>query len=270
MTQKQVAGPGEAAAGSLSYLHGPGDTAGHRQGIRSLRSRQGSRFPRFREDLAGQRKRHASGRLMLSTHTQVENPIALARPPSPAPGLNLQHPKLKPLRGRCAGHPRQTPAAQEVPKLPLSQRQRGGRTLHVRGLGSKGPVGMWEDGVRGGARELSSRAEKNQSWDNSCLRPSAKVVQIPHCPESSSAVLHAGLSADRHRDPRFDAMRDEQRSGRARGVTRVPSPSLQESFKRLVSTGGLMGSEGACFSHLETEPSPSQPQLESGGISPEP
>lgn len=67
--QKQVAGQGEAAAGSLSYLHGPGDTAGHQQGIWSLRSWQGSRFPRFREDLAGQRKRHASGRLMLSTHT---------------------------------------------------------------------------------------------------------------------------------------------------------------------------------------------------------
>lgn len=47
-----------------------------------------------------------------------------------------------------------------------------------------------------------------------------------------------------------------------------PSPSLQEPFKRLASTGGLMGSKGACFCHLETEPSPSQPQMESGGISP--
>ena len=49
----------------------------------------------------------------------------------------------------------------------------------------------------------------------------------------------------------------------------VPSPSLQESFKRLVSTAGLTRSKGACFCHWATEPSPSQPQLESGGISPE-
>lgn len=109
-TQKRVAGQGEAAVGSLSYLRGPGDTAGHRQGIWSLRSRQGSRFPRFREDLAGQRKRHASGRLMLSTHTQAEKPTALTRTPSPAPGLNLRHPKLKPLWREVYWPPRQTPS----------------------------------------------------------------------------------------------------------------------------------------------------------------
>lgn len=44
----------------------------------------------------------------------------------------------------------------------------------------------------------------------------------------------------------------------------------QESFKRLVSTGGLVGREGVGFCHWETEPSPSQPQLELEGISPEP
>lgn len=42
----------------------------------------------------------------------------------------------------------------------------------------------------------------------------------------------------------------------------------QESFKRLVSSGGLVGREGVGFCHWETEPSPSQPQLELEGISP--
>lgn len=49
----------------------------------------------------------------------------------------------------------------------------------------------------------------------------------------------------------------------------VPSPSLQEPFKTPASAGGLTGSEGACLCHRETEPTPSQPQLESGGKSPE-
>lgn len=167
-TQKRVAGQGEAAAGSLSYLCGPGDTAGHHQGIRSLRSRQGSRFPRFREDLAGQCERHVSGRLMPSTHTQAEHPTALAQTPSPAPGRNLQHPKLKPLRRMVHRPPPSNThpgwgrhrLPQEMPKLPLSQRQRRGRTLHIGGLGSKGPMGTQENGVHGGTRQLSSQAEK--------------------------------------------------------------------------------------------------------------
>lgn len=58
--QDSAAGCGAGRGGSgvtLSYLRGPGDTAGHRQGSWSLRSRQGSRFPGLREDLAGQRER---------------------------------------------------------------------------------------------------------------------------------------------------------------------------------------------------------------------
>lgn len=216
-TQKGVEGQGEAAAGSLSYLRGPGDTAGHRQGIWSLRSRQGSRFPRFGEDLAGQRERHASGRLMLSARARAEQPPALGRTPSPVPGLNLQHPKLKPLPRTMR---RPTPGStlpswgrhhlpQGMPKLPLRLRQwqRTGRTLHIRGLGSEGPTGTWE--MVCVEKPRSSQAKrKDESWNNSCLLPSAKAVQFPRCPESSSASLHARVSASRRWDPQFNDMQD--------------------------------------------------------------
>lgn len=202
-TQKRVAGQGEAAAGSLSYLRGPGDTAGHHQGIWSLRSRQGSRFPRFREDLAGQRKRHASGRLVLSTRTQAENPMALTQTPSPEPELNLQHPKLKPLQRE----------AYQPPSATLSQAREGTACLtrcpncssvSASSRGEAGPFTSWAARAqrrrgRMACMEVpkSSQAKWQEgSWNNSCLRPSAKVVQIPSCLESSPAVLHAGGSAD--------------------------------------------------------------------------
>lgn len=203
-TQKRVVGQGEAAVGSLSYLRGPGDTAGHRQGIWSLRSRQGSRFPRFREDLAGQRKKHASGRMMPSTHTQAENPTALTRTPSPAPGLNLRHPKPKPLRrevywpplaNTLPGPGKAPPApgdAQTAPQPAAEERQ---DPSHQR-FGQQGPhgdAGGWRAWRCPGALKAE---RKNGACNNSCLHPAAKVVQIPRCPESSSAVLHAGVSAD--------------------------------------------------------------------------
>lgn len=267
-TQKRVVGQGEAAVGSLSYLRGPGDTAGHRQGIWSLRSRQGSRFPRFREDLAGQRKKHASGRLMLSTRTQAENPTALTRTPSPAPGLNLRHPKPKPLRREVYWPPlantlpgqRRHRLPQEMPKLPLSlsQRQRRGRTLHIRGLGSKGPTGTQEDGVRGGAQELSKPSRKMELVTTHVYAQQPKLCKSHVVPSPLQPFFTQGSLLI---DTRIHGSMPRRTS---RGVDGhvglpVPSPSCQESFKRLVSAGGLTGSEGACFCHWETEPSPSQP-----------
>lgn len=156
--QQRAAGQGEAAAGSLSYLRCPGDTAGHRQGIRALRSWQGRRFPRFREDLGGNARGIGSGGCCSALAHHGKNPTAPAR-------THLRHPKLKPLREGATRHPQQNPLPgwgrhglpQEMPKLPLSlrQRQRRGRTLRIRGLG---PVGMWEDGERGGAWSPSGRA----------------------------------------------------------------------------------------------------------------
>lgn len=59
--------------------------------------------------------------------------------------------------------------------------------------------------------------------------PSGKVVQIPHCPESSSAVVHVGGSADQHQDPQVDAKKEEQRSPRTRRVTGASLGVLQET-----------------------------------------
>lgn len=78
----------------------------------------------------------------------------------------------------------------------------------------------------------SQAKQKDGSCNNSCLHPSAKVVQIPRCPESSSDVLHAGASAHQHWDPRFDAMQEEQRNRQARAVTSAKPKSsgiLQET-----------------------------------------
>lgn len=61
------------------------------------------------------------------------------------------------------------------------------------------------------------------------LCPSAKVVQIPRCPKSSSAVLHVGDSSDQHQDPQVDAKKEEQKSPQTCEVTSARPGVLQET-----------------------------------------
>lgn len=226
-TQQRAVGQGEAAAGSLSYLRGPGDTAGHRQGIRALRSWQGRRFPRFREDLGGNARgmrQEAAG----SAHTPAGNPTALARTASPAPGLSLRHPKLKLLQERALAVPanplpgwgrhRLPPGdAQTAPQAQLAADERQDPSHQRSGQqGPRGDMGGW----CAWRRLESVKPSGKMDLVTTHLCSSAKVVQIPRRSESSSAVLHVGYSVDQHQDPQVDANKEEQRSPWTRWVTR--------------------------------------------------
>lgn len=247
MTQQRVVGQGEAAAGSLSYLRGPGDTAGHRQGIRSLRSWQGRRFPRFREDLGGNargmrqeaaaQRSHTSGK-PHGTRTDSE-PRARAPPPAskaetaagrgtgraskPPPGIGKA--QAAPGDAQSAPQPESTAGERQD-----SSHQRSGQQ------GPHGDVGRW----RAWRCLESLKPSGKMDLVTTHLCPSAKIVQIPCCPESSSAVLRVGDSAVEHQDRQIDAKK-EQRSPQGCEVTSASPGVLQETGQHW-SAGGEGGS----------------------------